>query len=192
MEKHIEATIVGASDGMKLETIDLDSNIYALNSAYFYLVEHGITPTALITGDKRFVARAGTAKMATVDRLITFLDVDPDVNRQHTENYPGIELFRCLGRDGFSSDRNEGFYHGCSSFFFAVQYLVSVGYKKINTHGVNFPPPEKYKRLNGVSGHPEFVYDIQLKNLANLKSFLTRTNTEINCGDLESNLNIFL
>ncbi|UXH41310.1 hypothetical protein [Pseudomonas promysalinigenes] len=192
MEKNIEATIVGASDELNLDAIQLESDIYALNSAYFHLVDQNIIPSALITGDKRFVARAGISKMATVNRLITFLDADPDVNRKHAENFQNIELFRCLGRDGFSSDSKEGFYHGCSSFFFAVQYLVSTGYKTINTHGVNFPPPEKYKRLNGVNGHPEFVYDIQLKNLAKLKSFLMTTNTKINCGDLDSNLNIFI
>lgn len=192
MKNFIEATIVGASEGMDLSLLNPESDIYALNSAYFHLVANKFHPAALITGDKRFIFRAGGQRISSVNRLITFFDKDLNTNKDLEALHPAIEFFPCLGRDGFSSNRNEGFYHGCSSFFFAVQYLVSVGYKKINTLGVNFPPPETYTRLNGVSGHPEFVYDIQLKNLFALKNFLASTNTEINCHDNNSNLNIFL
>lgn len=192
MKELIDATIVGAAENLNLVSIDLESDIYALNSAYFHLVKNNIHPAALITGDKRFIARAGTSQMSLVNRLITFYDNDLAASKELTEENTNIELFECLGRNGFSSNRNEGFYHGCSSFFLAVQYLVSVGYKKINTIGVNFPPPETYSRLNGINGHPEFVYDIQLKNLHSLKKFLSDTDTEINCIDINSNLNIFL
>lgn len=185
------ATIVGAAHGLDLKAISSEKKIFAINSAYFYLQEKGINPTALITGDKRFIARTGIEAFKKI-KVITFLDNDEETNDLHRRSIPNLELYQCLGRDGFSSDFNAGFYHGCSTFFFAVQYLVSMGYTEIDTVGVNFPPPEMYARVSGVVGHPEFVYDIQLKNLHSLKKFLNSTNTEVNCLDKNSNLSIFL
>lgn len=187
--KKMQATLVGAAEGSDIGKIDSSKDIYAINSAYFYLIDNQIQPEALITGDPRFIYRTGHEKIKTVKKLVTFRNTS-DGNMK-LENY-NTELFNCLGRDGFSTDSKAGFFHGCSSFFFAIQYLVHMGYTRINTLGVNFPPPELYNRLNGVLGHPEFVYDIQLSNLLELRKFMEQTNTEINCLDRNSNLTIYL
>jgi hypothetical protein len=186
------ATIVGAADGLELSQLTGLQNIFALNSAYFHLVGKNIQPCALITGDQRYIASLGSEKKSTVNRIITFTDTARWTGQNLNLEDANIERYRCLGRDGFSTDIKKGFYHGCSSFFFAVQYLVAIGHQKIRTVGVNFPPPEMYSRINGTSGHPEFVYDVQLRNLAALKDFIRETNTTIECTDKNSNLNIFL
>jgi hypothetical protein len=187
----LEATLVGAAEGLDLSKISSSSEIYAINSAYFHLMANQIKPKALITGDPRFISKIGHEKIKTVSKLVTFRNQKPHVKNE-IEEVSNTELFTCLGRDGFSTNAKAGFFHGCSSFFFAVQYLVYVGYTRINTLGVNFPPPELYSRLNGVSGHPEFVYDIQLSNLLAMREFMEKTNTEINCLDSNSNLTIYL
>lgn len=187
-----DATIIGSAGGISLEGIPEGTDVYAINSAYFYLEQHNIAPLALITGDRRFIIRAGLEKMRGVSKVVTFYDKSECKNNSIFDMCPSVDMYHCLGRDGFSTDASAGFYHGCSSFFLAIQYLISAGYKRINTLGIKFPPPELYTRLNGISGHPEFVYDIQLGNLANMKKFLIDTNTEINCLDTDSNLKIFL
>lgn len=187
-----DATIIGAAGDIRLEMIPKGSDIYALNSAYFYLSDNNVRPIALITGDRRFIARAGSEKISSVSKVVTFYDTDETKNRFLLDTSASVDMYNCLGRDGFSTDPIAGFYHGCSSFFLAIQYLISAGYKRIHTLGIKFPPPELYTRLNGISGHPEFVYDIQLRNLATLKKFLTDTNTQVSCLDIDSNLKIFL
>lgn len=187
-----DATIIGSAGDINLKGIPEGTDVYAINSAYFYLEQHNMAPLALITGDRRFIIRAGLEKMREVSKVVTFYDRNESKNKSLFDMCPSIDMYNCIGRDGFSSDATAGFYHGCSSFFLAIQYLISVGYKRINTLGIKFPPPELYTRLNGISGHPEFVYNIQLGNLAALKKFLIDTNTEINCLDTDSNLKIFL
>ena len=187
-----DATIIGAAGEISLQEIPQDTDVYAINSAYFYLEHHKVAPLALITGDRRFIIRAGSEKMGGVSKVVTFYDRSEAKNRSIVDMCRLVDMYNCLGRDGFSSDAAAGFYHGCSSFFLAIQYLISTGYKKIHTLGIKFPPPELYTRLNGISGHPEFVYNIQLENLAKMKRFLIDTNTEINCLDTDSNLKIFL
>ena len=101
-------------------------------------------------------------------------------------------MFRCAGRDGFSANPDVGFFHGCSSFFLAVQYLVSKGYKRISTLGVKFPPPELYSRISGQVGHPEFVYGTQLANLSPLRKELQRHGVALRTLDDNSNLALFV
>lgn len=189
----VHAVIVGAAGGVNTEKLTAtEADVFGLNAAYFHLVSHGIQPRALVTGDRRFLVKQGIDSLADVRKLVTFeyaLTAD-EVGRLGAETI--IETFRCSGRDGFSSNPDAGFFHGCSSFFLAVQYLVSKGYKRISTLGVIFPPPELYSRVNGQLGHPEFVYGIQLANLAGLRKQLQKHCVTLRVMDENSNISLFV
>jgi hypothetical protein len=189
----MHAVIVGAADGLKTEKVaDVEADVFALNGAYFHLVAHGVRPRALVTGDRRFLLKRGIDSLFEVRKVVTF---DYALTAEETDRLCEktiIETFKCAGRDGFSANADVGFFHGCSSFFLAIQYLVSKGYKRISTLGVKFPPPELYSRINGQTGHPEFVYGIQLANLAGLRKELQRHCVAIRALDDSSNLALFL
>lgn len=189
----VHAVIVGAADGLKAEKLaDTEADVFALNAAYFHLVAHGVRPRALVTGDRRFLLKHGIDSLREVRKVVTFdyaLTAE-EIDRLGQRTI--IETFKCAGRDGFSANVDAGFFHGCSSFFLAIQYLVAKGYKRISTVGVKFPPPELYTRISGQVGHPEFVYGIQLANLAGLRKELQRQCVAIRTLDDSSNLALFV
>lgn len=179
------AIIVGAAAGLNLSVISgRDVDVFALNSAYGYLKKNGIHPLGLISGDRRFINKQSKETLPELKLLVTF---------DYEVGLPGykvvddkLKLFRCIGRDGFSSDGRRGFFHGCSSFFLAIQYLVFCGYKSIETVGVKFPPPEAYTRLDDSAKQPEFVYHIQLANLFRMRDFLQKNYIKLKVHDLDS------
>ncbi|WP_434775488.1 hypothetical protein [Pseudomonas oryzihabitans] len=185
------ALIVGAASGLSIDDIKLSSRkIYALNSAYFFLEENNIDVEALITGDGRFLAKQSKGRLSKLNNLVTF---------NYDSKQPGYQVlggkaffFNCLGRDGFSNDGEKGFYHGCSSFFLAVQYLTFLGYKSIQTLGVKFPPPEMYRRIDDSATQPEFVYHIQLRNIIAMRQFLSKNLVVLESLDTDSNLSILV
>jgi hypothetical protein len=186
------AVIVGAANELNTDLLPTDSKIFALNAAYSFLSQKGIAPEALISGDRRFLIKTIPSTAKPIARLVTFDYALNMEERTDLEKNTFVEQYPCLGRDGLSADRNLGFYHGCSSFFLAIQYLVASGYKDITTAGVLFPPPELYKRITGNGGHPEFVYHIQLDNLRRLSTFLRDNGARLTSLDNISNVNIFL
>ncbi len=186
------ALIVGAAAGIDINNVNTkDIDIYALNSAFFFLEKSGVIANALITGDKRFLKKQKVENFKSLSHLVTF-NYDDDASQLPIPATTEIVSYRCLGRDGFSADGNKGFYHGCSSFFFAVQFLVSQGYKNIETLGVKFQPPETYLRIDNTAGQPEFVYHIQLMNIKRMKEFLKRNLVSFKILDEDSNLAAFL
>ncbi len=188
-----EAVIVGAAGDLALGHLEGSSaDIFALNGAHFHLQAHGIVPFALVTGDRRFLVRHGLRNLAGVRKIIAFDYVLDDADREHLAASTIVETFPCRGRDGFSTDAQQGFFHGCSSFFLAVQYLVTKGYKRISTVGVKFPPPELYARVNANVGHPEFVYGTQLANLVPLRRHLNSAGVQVRCRDANTNLALFV
>lgn len=186
------AVIVGAANDLDTQLFPPGSKIFALNAAFSFLTDKGITPEALISGDRRFLMKTVLGSSQRITRLVTFDYAITVEERTELLKTTLVEQYPCLGRDGLSAEPELGFYHGCSSFFLAIQYLVAAGYKNIATVGVLFPPPELYKRISGTGGHPEFVYHIQLDNLKKVSTFLRDNGAVLVSLDKISNLNIFL
>jgi hypothetical protein len=158
---------------------------WALNGAWFWLEKNNIKVHKAFITDPRFIKDNYESIKNTICNIIVTID------SIHESCFPKvgkkIYIFKTLGRDGFSK-KYEEVYHGTSVFFTALQVAYNVGYKKITSCGVMFPPPFNYIRINGDSNLPEYVHKYQLKN-AHLSLEILRE-SKVNFYPLESESNL--
>jgi hypothetical protein len=160
--------------------------IWALNDSIFWLSEKNIKVQNLFVTDSRFL-RKRKYELPNVDfeKLVTIDTVDlSEYNYDNNE----VIVLRCLGRDGFSLKFGE-VYHGCSVAFPALQCAAALGYNGIHISGIVFPPPLSYKRIDGTSGLPEYVFNNQISNARIAMMALNKGNIDIHISEPESALN---
>lgn len=193
MEKHKSGKliIVGSAPtlGSHIEYLkQYEGDVWALNDAWMYLEERGISVSAAVATDSRFIKKRQTEiKKSACQNLITIdaVDLDPISEKQMR-----VFVMKSLGRDGFSREIGK-VYHGCSVFFTALQSACSysLNYKFIECCAVLLSPPTSYTRIDGTSHMPEYVHAVQLKNARRAMQEIRKFRISLTILDAESNLN---
>lgn len=135
--------------------------VWALNDALFWLIDHEIQPDIFFCTDGRFIrekfdALSKTSRLKMVS--ISSVDIPEQIAKTHD-----ITILPVEGRDGFSTEWGY-VYHGCSVFFTALHCAVALRYKRIQSVGILLSPPGTYRRVDGSVRMPEYVHHIQMRN----------------------------
>ena len=180
--------IVGSAPSVKDHLSDVAAfkgDVWALNDAYFWLLENEIKPEVLFINDTRFVRkRAADLNLLEDPSIVTLHTVDTsEIDAQH----PEISRLQVLGRDGFSEELGS-VYHGCSVFTTALQCAVASGRTRIHIVGVMLPPPMLYSRIDGSVQLPEYVHTHQIRSVRLGMETLRRPTIDYKIYEASSNL----
>jgi hypothetical protein len=93
-----------------------------------------------------------------------------------TKNFKNKIAYKVLGRDGFSFDIDNGFYHGCSTVYIGIQLGIFLGGKEINIFGTTYSYGTMVIRPSNFSDLPDPLISKTQMVIANHR------NKILNCG----------
>lgn len=153
--KHRENVSFILGTGPSINALDLSplqkEVVYTVNGATLLQEKFGLTPTFFCTSDQRFLnsekADLATSRVHpnTVRLVRDVIRSQDDVNEAHRTIYVNT-----IGKNGFSSRIDKGFYFWCTSVSLAIQMAWYTGSPKVALLGVD---------LNYAMAQPRFYHE---------------------------------
>lgn len=161
--------------------------IIGMNSSTLLESSQGVTSDYYVVSDVRFITNTRKRNCATNMLHEDTVRVFREEIKAHDEQdyFDRTYYIKSLGRDGFSSDLEFGYYFGCSTTMLAVQLAYYIGCKQIYLLGVDLNYMSGRMRFydEDVIEFPDPFISVQIFNIKNAFHYLSKSGVDlINCS----------
>ncbi len=167
---------------------NFDGEVWALNDSVFWLEDNKLRADKLLAADQRFIQKNINRLKEIKCKNFIFADYIK-LKEEHVKE-KSVHRVSIIGRDGISDNLGLAF-HGCTIAHLALQYARLLSFKNISITGVILDFPVSYERIDGSNTMPEFVHNIQIRNIKNIIQMMRKEDFNIVALEKNSNINFF-